>query len=85
MLRPPDVNFADLQVGTVSQCFSCNYSLLHSRKRLQIYVFFLTRQPIIVSDIVKIKKIKRIKILECRSACHQTKTTAGVFQRILDD
>ena len=24
MLRPPDVNFADLQVGTVSQCFSCN-------------------------------------------------------------
>ena len=23
LLRPPDVNFADLQVGTLSQCFSC--------------------------------------------------------------
>ena len=50
------------KLGQYRNAFLAITAYIHSRKRLQIYIFFLTRQPIIVSDVVKIKKIKGIKM-----------------------
>ena len=61
MLRPPTVNLAISDLGQYRNAFLAITSYVHSRKRLQIYNFFLTRCLIIVLDVFNTKKIKWIK------------------------